>query len=183
MTTPPVQFEYAEYVGGAAIRPFGDTTTYERGLGWLDEVCETIEDWGAGLAWGRQYVKKAQYKAIDHSPSSAKFVDEVSPLDVWQSDPDGIFMRHVLEHNWGWRDILENALVSFAKRMVLVTFTPFSAGDSFPNRPAGDPYLDLSINRTELTDMMGTLLVRDEQLATDTQYRQEHMFFLSRESA
>jgi len=33
-------------------------------------------------------------------------------------------MRHVLEHNYDWVRILDNALASFNERMVLILFTP-----------------------------------------------------------
>jgi hypothetical protein len=38
---------------------------------------------------------------------------------------DGILLRHVLEHNPGWRRILSGAVESFTKKMVLVIYTPF----------------------------------------------------------
>ena len=41
-----------------------------------------------------------------------------------RSTVPGIFMRHILEHNYEWARILDNALVSFTKRMALILFTP-----------------------------------------------------------
>lgn len=39
-------------------------------------------------------------------------------------------MRHVLEHNYGWQNVLSNAVDSFTKKMVLVLFTPWSSGET-----------------------------------------------------
>ena len=33
-------------------------------------------------------------------------------------------MRHILEHNYEWARILDNALASFTERMALILFTP-----------------------------------------------------------
>ena len=63
------------------------------------------------------------YIGIDGSitPYSDKMVDLVK----YTSKCEGIFMRHVLEHNLKWKTILKNACESFTKKMVLILFTPF----------------------------------------------------------
>jgi hypothetical protein len=33
-------------------------------------------------------------------------------------------MRHILEHNYEWARVLDNALASFTQRMALILFTP-----------------------------------------------------------
>lgn len=160
-------------------RPYGQVTTYEKGFGWLLEECEFIEDWGCGSAWGRQYVPAGHYRGIDGSPEAAHFADVVSDLRYYQSPGvDGIFMRHILEHNLDWHLILDNAIKSFRKRYCLVLFTPFSEQT---RRLTGNGLYDLSFRKDELTDRFGPDVTwTDEHLETATQYGVEHMFFIER---
>jgi hypothetical protein len=48
----------------------------------------------------------------------------VVDLVEYRSTVAGIFMRHVLEHNYEWARILDNAVASFTERMALILFTP-----------------------------------------------------------
>ena len=178
------------YEPGELVAPYGDDTTYRDGLGWLWETCCTVEDWGAGAAYGRKFTPPGKtYVAVDGSPESAPHVDHVSELHAWRirmprTYPDGIFIRHVLEHDLNWRQVLTDALSFFVRRMVLVTFTPFTSGPTRPLRPPGDYRYDLSFNTAELTShfdgfrwrMQG---YRDRERL---QYGQEHLFRIERAS-
>jgi hypothetical protein len=175
-------WDYAAYVGDP--RPYGDKQeTYAAGLGWLAGL-GLVEDWGAGMAWGRHFIPAGHYKAIDSSPSSAPFVDVVADLRTYLPDPQpgGIFMRHVLEHNVEWQAILANAVASFRERLVLVIFTPFSETETHPLQPA-HPLLDYSFRKADLDVFFAGdgFVVREEHLETVTQYRQEHIYYVQRE--
>ena len=63
-----------------------------------------------------------RYRGIDGtaSPRCAEVVDLVE----YRSTIPGLFMRHILEHNYEWARILDNALASFTERMALILFTP-----------------------------------------------------------
>lgn len=100
---------------------YGDTVTYRLGADWLAD-CPLVEDWGCGKGWLRQFVPAARYRGIDGSRSP--FADDVVDLATYRSSVPGIFMRHVLEHNYDWRRILRNALASFTDRMALILFSP-----------------------------------------------------------
>lgn len=101
--------------------PYGDTTTYEIGMDLLKD-CSTICDWGCGTAYAQRYIKPGQtYTGVDFTPS--KFNHITADLRWLQHKSEGIFMRHVLEHNFEWKEILKNALASFTKRFVLIMFT------------------------------------------------------------
>jgi hypothetical protein len=172
-----------DYPDQSSVLPFGgDDITYAKGLGWLYEGCETVQDWGCGPAFGRRFRPHGKhYIGVDGSPSSAGLADVVCELTAWHPDPkpDGIFMRHVLEHNErNWAGILRNALESFTRRMVLVTFTPFTAGETHRIRPPGDPYCDLAFNYKELTTKLDGYRWRVEALPTDTQYGGETIFYI-----
>ena len=83
---------------------------------------DTVEDWGGGTGWAKQYFRN--YKNIDGSRS--KYIDVHADLAEYTSDCDNILMRQVLETNHEWKQILENVKQSFRKRFCLVMITPFS---------------------------------------------------------
>src|SRR5262245_11452030 len=81
-------------------RPYGNPQTYEKGATYLRHM-NVIEDWGCGLAWFRHYVDPKRYRGIDGTWS--RFADHVADLAEYKSSIDGIFLRHVLEHDYRWR--------------------------------------------------------------------------------
>ena len=108
------------------------------------------------------------------------YADEICDLTKRESSVDGIFIRHILEHNYNWQDILANAVDSFRKRLVLIMFTPFGKSTVPLVRNA---LLDLSFRKEDITGYFEGLNVREEHLdSTDTQYKLEHVFYVSKES-
>lgn len=158
---------------------YGDSKTYEVGAAWLDGL--SIEDWGCGLG-GMRLFHKGDYIGIDGSAS--KFVDVIADLETYRPHPgpEGIFMRHVLEHNENWQVILGNALASFQKRMVLVLFTPFSetTRQIAWNVGYGDGVPDLSFARNDILDRISPYLASEASYTTTTQYHFETVFFLEK---
>jgi hypothetical protein len=102
--------------------PFGEEATYVRAAEFLGDMPH-IEDWGCGLGWFKRFVRPEQYRGLDGSCSL--FADAIVDLCHYTSTADGILLRHVLEHNHAWRQVLGNALRSFRRKMCLVFFTPF----------------------------------------------------------
>jgi hypothetical protein len=100
---------------------YGDPTSYEIGAAWL-AGCTLVEDWGCGAGWLRTLLPPERYRGLDGTASP--FCDAVVDLVTYRSRVAGVFMRHVLEHNDAWARILDNALMSFTERMVLILFTP-----------------------------------------------------------
>ena len=170
---------------GTDPEPYGLTETYQIGADWLSD-CELIEDWGCGKGWFRNYIDEGSYRGIDgsHSP----FSDEVVDLATYRSEVPGIFMRHVLEHDFRWTSILDNALRSFTNRMALILFTPYCEEGKGQaqiawNEDPGVP--DLSFDPTLLEEIIkshGVKIDSRETLSTATQYGVEHVWLLSRES-
>jgi hypothetical protein len=157
--------------------PYGDDTTYQKGIAFLDGY-GTIEDWGCGTAYAKNFVKGSKYIGIDGSHSN--YADKVVNLVEYTSETDCIFMRHVLEHNYNWRKILANAVNSFTKRMVLIIFTPFTeetrqiAFNQHPRMP------DISFRKEELIEFFKQFNYHEESLETDTQYKTEHIFYIEK---
>lgn len=101
---------------------YGVEESYEVGMKWL-APCATVEDWGCGPAYSKRY-RKGTYLGLD---GTAGFCDRVVDLRTYRSSVPGIFMRHVLEHNHDWKQIIEGALASFTERMSLIFFTPWQS--------------------------------------------------------
>lgn len=101
--------------------PYGDSLSYQLGADWLED-CDWIEDWGCGRGWFAKFVDGDRYQGVDGSPTP--FAARVADLTTYTSKTPGLFMRHVLEHNYAWRAILDNAVASFTDRMALILFTP-----------------------------------------------------------
>jgi SAM-dependent methyltransferase len=155
---------------------YDEVTSYRKGIEFLDGHGR-IEDWGCGTAFARRFVRISEYLGIDGSPS--EFVDVVADLQVYRSTADCIYMRHVLEHNWGWRAILANAMASFGNRMVLVVFTPFGESEMKLLDTGGVP--DLALHKEELVSFFQGCLVSEETLVSQTQYGSETLFYLQKQ--
>jgi SAM-dependent methyltransferase len=154
---------------------YGDDTTYKKGMAFLDSH-GTIEDWGCGAAYAKLFVKESKYIGIDGSQST--FTDKVVDLRKYASNTDCIFMRHVLEHNHNWSNILANAINSFNKRMVLIVFTPFA--DQTQQIANWSDIPDISFRKEDLTEFFKHLKYAEESLETDTQYKSEHIFYIEK---
>ena len=97
--------------------PYGETTSYEIGAAWLAD-CARTEDWGCGAGWLSTLIPPDRYRGVDGTPSPR--CAEVVDLVEYRSTVPGIFMRHILEHNYEWARLLDNALASFTERMALI---------------------------------------------------------------
>jgi hypothetical protein len=155
--------------------PYDEETTYVKGMEFLDGHGK-IEDWGCGTAFARRFAKRSKYVGIDSSASD--YLDIKADLQDYKSDADCVFMRHVLEHNWGWRKILRNAIESFRRRMVLVIFTPFDERETKLEDRDGVP--DFALDKTEILSYFAGLDVREERLKTRTEHGEETIFYVEK---
>ncbi len=145
------------YAGLDEPAPYANTQTYEMGAEWLKD-CALIEDWGAGKGWLSTLVGPERYRGIDGSETP--FADEIADLTTYRSKVPGIFMRHVIEHNYAWKVILDNALASFTERMALILFTPLvdETHDLEFEDPPGVPNLAFRLeDLTERIDAAGAV--------------------------
>jgi hypothetical protein len=169
---------------GAAPMPYGDSDSYRLGANWLTS-CSLVEDWGSGTGWLRTLIPLERYRGLDGTDNP--FADAVVDLTTYRADPPvpGLFMRHVLEHNWAWQQVLDNALASFAERMVLILFSPMAEA----TRPIPD--LDgaggvevpvMSFAHDDLTGRFGDEVRWGFQdiVSPQTWFRAERIYFLER---
>jgi glycosyltransferase involved in cell wall biosynthesis len=157
---------------------YGADTTYEKAIAFLDQPGATIEDWGCGTAYAKRFVTAGTYRGVDGSPAGS--TAEVVDLRRYRSRADCILLRHVLEHNGDWRDILTNAVESFQRRMVLVIFTPFVERTQYVHvdRKAGIP--TIAFRKDDLVELFRHLPYTEEHLTTATEYGVEHIFYFTR---
>lgn len=114
---------YQQLSPDAQPAPYGASESYRLGADWLAD-CSRVEDWGCGTGWLRTFIPLDRYHGIDGTASP--FADEVADLRTHRSETPGLFMRHVLEHNHDWRDVLDATQASFTERMALILFTPMA---------------------------------------------------------
>lgn len=166
------------YQGAREPWPYGDTTSYAIGAAWL-ERCALVEDWGCGSGWLRTLVPPDRYRGVDGSASP--FCDEVVDLVAYRSRVPAIFMRHVLEHNYAWKQIVDNAVASFTERMALVLFTPERAAtEEIAFQPdIGVP--DIAFRLADITDRFPQdVTFTVQRISSATQYGSETILLLER---
>lgn len=167
-------------------RPFGDEMTYHRAAQFLAD-CEQIEDWGCGFGWFSKIMSglsDAHVQNLDGTKTD--YADRVVDLYFYRSRAEGILLRHVLEHNNDWRQVLENALYSFQRKLVIVTYTPFT--EETQNR--GDHQFEdgttvpvISFRLEDLQECFAKhpeISVSEERLETMTEFRDERIFYLEK---
>jgi hypothetical protein len=105
----------------------------------------------------------------------------VVDLVAYRSTVPGLFMRHILEHNYAWAQILDNALASFTERMALILFTPeqeTTAEIAFRS-DVGVP--DIAFRLADITDRFPPdVTYTVQRISSATQYGSETILLLER---
>ena len=166
------------YVGlkvGEGPTKYGDLASYRLAGAFL-AGCREIEDWGCGRGGFRAHCP-GRYIGVDGSQTP--YADKIAELTDYRSSVDGILLRHVLEHNYNWPKVLDNAVKSFRKRLCIVLFTPFAdtTRELRHNLKSGVDVPDLSLSSDEIEAHFGGLswkLYRDIKSAS--QYGVEHVY-------
>ena len=163
---------------------YGDTITYELGYMFLRD-CKKIEDWGCGMGGFKRFIKaedNIEYIGVDGS--NTPFLNIKADLTEYKSSTEGLFMRHIIEHNYQWEKILHSAFSSFTKKMCLVLFTPFSetTKEIAHNLIHGVDVPDISFCKNDLVEIFKkyNITYKLETITSDTGYHIEHIFFLEK---
>lgn len=107
---------------------YGDTISYQMCADYL-QSCSTVEDWGCGKGWMRQFFDGGpDYIGIDGSNSP--HADIIEDLCERETTVDGIILRHVLEHNHEWERILGGAIAGATQKIAVVLFTPLADSET-----------------------------------------------------
>lgn len=153
----------------------GDDITYQKAMDFLSD-CPIVEDWGCGFGYAKRFCKTT-YRGIDGSKGPQ--TDVVADLREYKSEADGILLRHVLEHNHDWKKVLDNAIASFKKRLVIILFTPLAAKTKQIATNWSD-IPDISFRKDDILEPLKGFTVKEEVLRTKTQYGIEFIFYVSR---
>ena len=166
------------YKNTKAIKSFGDKKTYKLAADFLADIDE-VEDWGCGAGGFKQFYK-GKYIGIDGTDNP--FVDKVVDLRTYKSSVDGIMMRHVLEHNYDWSEILRRALLSFRKKFCLILFTPFVkvTKEIAHNKKHGVDVPDISFSREDIECHFESLKWRLQSIKTRKGYNIEHIYYIEK---
>jgi hypothetical protein len=162
--------------GTAPRFPYGEETSYQKAMDFLDGPY-VIEDRGCGTTWARNFVKRGRYVGVDGSWSL--HCDTVADLRKYRSSADAILLRHVLDHNWDWKKILENALASFQKKLCLVIFTPFGQ-ETRTIATTWETIPDISFKKSDLTELLKSFPYTEETIKSATQYGTETLFYVTK---
>jgi hypothetical protein len=162
-------------------QPYGDPQTYQILADWVAD-CDLVEDWGCGKGYMRLFIEPDRYVGLDGTDSP--FADHV--VDLADLPPDrppvcGIVMRHVIEHNPNWSQILINVNASFQSRFALALFTPMTDGPT--KRIAFYPKIgvpDMSFNRDDITRHFPDCTIKSQRYKTHTQYDEETVYLIER---
>jgi hypothetical protein len=149
---------------------YGLELSYIRGMGWL-KPCSLVEDWGCALAYAKTY-RIGNYRGVDGTAGKA---DVIADLSTYRSDAPGVFMRHILEHNYDWREILQNALDSFRERMVLILYRPMQDLEKVVLKKP----IEIDLPRFALLEMLKPTL-RGIEVLDGATHGHETLFYLSK---
>lgn len=147
--------------GTAYLHQRGDDSSYRKAAAFLDGG--PVEDWGCGTCYARQFFTHP-YTGVD---GTGDYADKVADLRDYTSQTHGILLRHVLEHNLEWKDILRNALAS-CNKLAIVLFTPLAAETQLirMDKVVGVPVL--SLGKNELTAMLPSY--KEEVIGGETMF-------------
>jgi hypothetical protein len=161
---------------------YSDTITYELGSDFLSD-CRVVEDWGTGAGGFKRFRPDAIGVDGSNTPhAEKKYIDLVR----YTSSCDGIFMRHVLEHNYEWPSVLRNALQSASQKICIVLFTPMVDTESKEiahNKMHGVDVPDISLGRNELAGIFGEFDLKEVkmgQIESATGYGLEYIFYIKK---
>lgn len=161
---------------------YGSEASYRKAAEFLDGYCPIVEDWGAGRTAAKPYFVKSRYIAIDGSVCGDR-IDMIADLRDYRSEiADGILIRHVLEHNYDWTRIVQNALgCPCLRRLVIVLFLqPRDWTEMFELNQDGIP--NLHISRRCLEEMFQGWSWRSEMIPRNdlTCHTAEYFYFAER---
>ena len=165
----------AWYEGMTAPAAYGDQMSYALAADFLKD-CDSIEDWGCGKGWFKTLVPDhIKYVGVDgsHTP----FADVHADLVKYRSTAEGVLLRHVLEHNYEWAKILDNAVASATKKLCVILFTPLVSNtkEVAYTEEIGVP--DISFHLPDITTRMRGFGIEVDHLKTATQYGEETMIY------
>lgn len=158
---------------------YGDTVSYQKAADFLKDLA--VYDLGCGAGHFKT-LHNARYWGVDGS--CTPFADIYADLREFRPKymPEGILLRHVLEHNPDWKMVLENAIESFTKRLCIVIFTPFGTETKViaENKKHGVDVPDISFKAEDLEAFFDDFNWSKEIFESKTHYGQETIYYIEK---
>ena len=160
------------YDRDSSLAEYGDKHTYSIGVEFLQGLA--VEDWGCGRGWFKA-VHQGPYVGIDGTTS--QHADIVADLREYKSSTPGLWLRHVLEHNWDWERVLDNAVASAEQKIAIIVFTPNGNGEQLDYTEELD-VPDIAIPHKVIAETMKAagFTVEQKTLQTGSHYGEETIF-------
>lgn len=158
-----------DYAGLGQVQ-YGDESSYQAAANWLDWPGWTVEDWGCGCAYAKRFFHHAKYIGIDGSQNDYADICRVE-LDCRFSEPNGLLMRHVLDHNENWRAVLNRAANCCQNRMVLVFFIAWGQTTKILDWTSDPKYPDIpniQFRREDIFEELSHYKVREINTTNDS---------------
>lgn len=160
---------------------YGNTLTYKLASDFLQD-CKDVEDWGVGGGGFLRYRPDAIGVDGSNTPfAQKKYID----LRKYTSNVEGIHIRHVFEHNYNWKDILENAVKSATTKLAITMFIPLTndvSKELTHNAVHGVDVPDMAINEQEFMEIImkgNPEKIYRAKFDTDTSYKTEEVIFVT----
>jgi hypothetical protein len=162
----------AWYDKDSTLAEYGDKQTYNIGVDFLKGLA--VEDWGCGRGWFRS-LHQGPYVGIDGT--ATRHADIVADLRKYKSSTPGLWLRHVLEHNWDWRLVLDNAVASAEQKIAIIVFTPNGEGEQLGYTEELD-VPDIALPHEVIADTLrsGGFVVDQRTVQTGSHYGEETIF-------
>jgi len=151
---------------------YGEEIVYQKAAAFLGD---TVEDWGCGMGWARYYFPN--YTGLD---GSLGFVTKITDLTTYRSNADNILIRQVLEHSSDWKKILQNALLSFQKKLCITIHTPIS--ETLTNNIVmnANNIPDISFKLSDITGSFQNCTITTEVVPTRFEYGSELIIYITK---
>lgn len=151
---------------------YGQEIVYQKAAKFLGE---SVEDWGCGTGWAKRYFKN--YVGLDGSPSI--YTKKLTDLTKYRSRAENILIRQVLECNYEWRKILENACASFRKKLCITIYTPLSDHTHQFDKYKGIPFI--SFKKEDILEYLRGYQVSEEFVPTAPfEYGKEWILYIEK---
>lgn len=139
---------------------------------------DTVEDWGCGTGWSKNYFKN--YRGIDGSYHPN--VDEIVDLVDYTSDVDNILIRQVLELNIEWKKIIENLKKSFKKKLCIIIFTPTGDTTHIIEYGSNSSIPVISFKKEDILDCFSEeeFIILEETIETGQGYNKDWIIYIER---
>lgn len=164
------------YRGVDTPQAYGEDTSYRVAIKFFDDIF--VEDWGSGKGYFKYLYGPENCIGVDGTETP--FTDVVVDLREYRSSVPGIHMRHVIEHNLDWDEILRNAAASFEEKMVLTIFTPMArktqqiAWNEIVDVP------DMSFAHRDIVKFFPDCDIKWKDYKTNTQYGKERVYLMEK---